>query len=270
MMSKNELIKQPSLIMGILNITPDSFSDGGKYNTVQDATMHVREMIRDGANIIDIGGVSTRPGYSYVSISEEIKRVIPVIKAVRETFPDVVISVDTWRSEVAELAIQAGANMLNDEWGAKYDRRMAELAKIHNIPICLMHNRSDSNYTNFMEDVKNDLLESVGICKDVGVPDKHIILDPGFGFVKTDKQNLEILRHIDEIVVLGYDVLLATSRKSTIGLVLDLPVHERMEGTGATVVFGISKGCRIFRVHDVKNIARMARMTDAIVGNITI
>ncbi len=261
---------QTSLVMGILNITPDSFSDGGAYMDVQEAVLHAEKMVRDGASIIDVGGVSTRPGHSEVSIHEETNRVIPVIKALRKALPNTYLSIDTWRSEVAEAAVLAGADLLNDQWGAKKDSKMAAIAAKYDIPICLMHNRMDRDYENFMEEVKADLEESVAICRRAGVKDEHIILDPGFGFAKSVEQNLEVLRRIDEIVALGFEVLLGTSRKSTIGQVLNLETNDRIEGTGATVVYGLAKGCRIVRVHDVLEIARMVRMTDAIMGHIAL
>lgn len=258
------------MVMGILNVTPDSFSDGGKYMQLKEAVAHALQMAKDGAAIIDIGGISTRPGFLEVSPDEELTRILPVIKAVREVLPDIWISVDTWRAMVAEQAILAGADIINDQWGAKKEPQIAQIAAKYNVPICLMHNRENANYDDFLEDVKQDLLESVAIAKDAQVPDEHIILDPGFGFVKTPAQNLEILRRIDEIVALGYEVLLGTSRKSTIGLVLGGSPEERMEGTGATVVYGFTKGCTITRVHDVLPIAQMVRMTDAITGKLDI
>lgn len=255
------------MVMGILNITPDSFSDGGNYITQEQIKAKAIEMANDGAAIIDIGGESTRPGYREIPIDEEIERVIPAIRTVREALPDIWISIDTWKSEVALAAVQAGADIINDQWGAKRDPKIAQIAATFGAPIILMHNRTDRYYTNFMANVKEDLQESIEIVKNAGVPNHHILLDPGFGFVKTPAQNLEVLRRIDELVAMGHEVLLGTSRKSTIGLVLDLPVDERMEGTGATVVYGQTKGCTIFRVHDVKPIQRMITMTDAILGN---
>ncbi|MHC5252673.1 dihydropteroate synthase [Listeria kieliensis] len=260
----------PSMVMGILNMTPDSFSDGGKYIELEKAVEHAIQMAADGAEIIDIGAISTRPGHEPVSVDDERKRLLPAVRAVRAALPDIWISVDTWRSEVAEEAVLAGADFLNDQWGAKFDPRMADVAAKYQIPICLMHNRKDQAYTNFMENVKEDLLESIQICKDAGVPDELIILDPGFGFVKTKNQNLEVLRRVDELVDLGYEVLLGTSRKGTIGWVLDLPSDERVEGTGATVVYGVAKGCSIVRVHDVLPVARMVKMTDAITGKVVL
>ncbi|MDA5786422.1 dihydropteroate synthase [Listeria monocytogenes] len=258
------------MVMGILNVTPDSFSDGGKYMQVEEAVARALQMAEDGAAIIDVGGISTRPGFSEVTPDEELARIIPVIKAVRTKLPDIWISVDSWRAEVAEQAILAGADMINDQWGAKKEPKIAEVAAKYDVPICLMHNRENAQYDNFLEDVKKDLLESIAIAKAASVPDEHIILDPGFGFVKTPAQNLEVLRRIDEIVALGYEVLLGTSRKSTIGLVLGTTPGDRMEGIGATTVYGFSKGCTITRVHDVLPIARMVRMTDAITGKLDI
>lgn len=257
-----------SLIMGILNVTPDSFFDGGKYLNTQHAVARAIDMANNGASIIDIGGISTRPGFSEVSIEEERHRVLPIIKAVRQALPDIWISLDSWRSTVVEEGILAGVNFLNDQWGAKYDSKIAELAAKYDLPICLMHNRKNTDYTDFMTDVKKDLLESVQICQKAGLAKRNIILDPGIGFAKTPEQDLEIIRRIDEIVALDFEVLLGASRKSTIGKVLDLPVNQRMEGTGATTVYALSKGCSIVRVHDVTAMYRMARMTDGIMGKI--
>ncbi len=268
MLSKLWQTTHPTMIMGILNVTPDSFSDGGNYITEQQIKDKAIQMVREGAAIIDIGGESTRPGHREIPVDEELARVIPAIKVVREALPDVWISIDTWKSEVAIAAIEAGADIINDQWGAKKDPEIARVAAAFATPIILMHNRTNRDYDNYFENVKQDLQASIDITKQAGVPNHHILLDPGFGFVKTPAQNLEVLRRIDEIVALGYEVLLGTSRKSTIGLVLDLPVDERIEGTGATVVYGQVKGCTIFRVHDVKPIARMIKMTDAILGNI--
>lgn len=254
-------------VMGILNITPDSFSDGNKYIDLAAAVKQAESMVAAGASIIDVGGISTRPNFSEVDLEEERSRVIPVIEAIRKKFPEIWISIDTWRAETAEAAIVAGADLINDQWGGKQDPAILKVAATYNVPICLMHNHTNTDYDNFMEDVKRDLQESITLAKQAHIPDDHIILDPGFGFVKTPEQNLEVLRRIDEIVALGYEVLLGTSKKSTIGIVLDLPVEERSEGTGATIVYGITKGCKIVRVHDVLPMMRMVVMTDAILGN---
>lgn len=258
-------LNKKTLIMGILNVTPDSFSDGGNYDEVNAAVSHAREMVAGGADIIDIGGESTRPGFAKVSVEEELRRVIPMIRAISKEVK-VPISIDTYKAEVAKQAIEAGAHVINDIWGAKAEPKIAEVAARYNVPIILMHNRDNTNYRNLMADMIADLYESVKIAKDAGVPDENIILDPGIGFAKTVEQNLEVMRNLEKLNVLGYPVLLATSRKSFIGHVLDLPVEERVEGTGASVCLGIEKGCEMIRVHDVKEMARMAKMMDAMIG----
>jgi dihydropteroate synthase len=258
-------LNEKTAIMGILNATPDSFSDGGKYNEVDHAVMKAKEMVQNGADIIDIGGESTRPNAEKVSLDEEISRVIPIIKAVSEAV-HVPISIDTYKAEVAKLAIEAGAHIINDVWGAKADDNMAIVAAEKKVPIILMHNRDNLNYHNLLDDIVSDLMESISIVKSAGVMDENIILDPGIGFAKTYKQNLEVMDKLDVIANIGYPVLLGTSRKSMIGLALDLPVEERLEGTGATVCLGIERGCGIVRVHDVKEMSRMARMMDAMLG----
>ncbi|NKE07881.1 dihydropteroate synthase [Mesobacillus selenatarsenatis] len=254
-----------TLIMGILNVTPDSFSDGGKYNHLENAVTHAKQMIADGADILDIGGESTRPGHERISDEEEISRVVPAIEAISREIR-VPISIDTYKSKVAKSAVDAGAAIINDIWGAKEDPEIADVAAETGVPIILMHNRNDRNYSNFIRDVLNDLYESISIAKKAGVSDEQIILDPGIGFAKDLKENLEMMRHLDTLVSLGYPVLLGTSKKSMIGGVLDLPVSERTEGTGATVCYGIQKGCQIVRIHDVKEMSRMAKMMDAMMG----
>ncbi|WP_226679377.1 dihydropteroate synthase [Mesobacillus jeotgali] len=254
-----------TLIMGILNVTPDSFSDGGKYNHLDHAVLHAKQMIADGADILDIGGESTRPGHERISDEEEIGRVVPAIEAISKEV-QVPISIDTYKSKVAKSAVDAGATIINDIWGAKEDPEIANVAAETGVPIILMHNRNDRNYSNFIRDVLNDLYESITIAKKAGVSDEQIILDPGIGFAKNLRENLEMMRHLDTLVSLGYPVLLGTSKKSMIGGVLDLPVTERTEGTGATVCYGIQKGCQIVRIHDVKEMARMAKMMDAMMG----
>lgn len=263
--NKEFKIGERTYIMGILNFTPDSFSDGGKFNHMEDALKHVEDMINEGADIIDIGGESTRPNHTPVGEEEEIKRVIPIIKAVREKF-DIPISVDTYKAKVAEEAIKAGADLINDVWGFKKDKNMATVAAKYNVPCCLMHNRENKEYNSLMNDMLEDLKESIKIAKDAGVKDENIILDPGIGFAKTCEQNLEVMNNLEVIKTLGYPILLGTSRKSMIGLTLDLPVEERVEGTVATTVIGIMKdACDFVRVHDVKENLRAAKMTDAIV-----
>ncbi|MFE6139865.1 dihydropteroate synthase [Bacillus sp. NPDC057893] len=258
-------LNEKTLIMGILNVTPDSFSDGGSYNEVDAAVRHAKEMKNEGAHIIDIGGESTRPGFAKVSVEEEIKRVVPMIQAVSKE-AKIPISIDTYKAEVAKQAIEAGAHIINDIWGAKAEPKIAGVAAYYDVPIILMHNRDNMNYRNLMADMIADLYESIKIAKDAGVRDENIILDPGIGFAKTPEQNLEAMRNLEQLNVLGYPVLLGTSRKSFIGHVLDLPVEERLEGTGATVCLGIEKGCEFIRVHDVKEMARMAKMMDAMIG----
>lgn len=256
---------QKTIIMGILNMTPDSFSDGGKFNHIDQAVERACQMVKDGADIIDIGGESTRPGFAPVPLDEELERVIPVIQAISNEV-HVPISVDTYKAEVARQAITAGAHIINDIWGAKADPQMSKVAADLQVPIVLMHNRENQDYNVFYRDIVNDLYESISLVKNAGVKDENIILDPGIGFAKDLTYNLEMMRNLDKLVSLGYPVLLGTSRKSIIGSVLDLPVDERMEGTGATVCFGIQKGCQIIRIHDVKEMKRMATMMDALVG----
>ncbi|CAI9389661.1 dihydropteroate synthase [Niallia sp. Sow4_A1] len=257
--------EQKTMVMGILNVNPDSFSDGGKFNKVETALNHARQMVEDGADIIDIGGESTRPGYTEISIEEELERVIPIIERLTGEV-DVPLSIDTYKGEVARQALQAGAHIINDIWGAKRDPKMASVAAEFQAPIILMHNRDNLNYSSFLEEVVADLQDSIEIAKAAGVPFDNIILDPGIGFAKDLNRNIEMMRGLDKLVDMGYPVLLATSRKSLIGNVLNLPVTERVEGTGATICYGIQKGCHIIRVHDVKEMTRMARMMDALMG----
>ncbi|ASS94527.1 dihydropteroate synthase [Peribacillus simplex] len=254
-----------TLIMGILNVTPDSFSDGGKYNRIDAALKHAERMVNDGADILDVGGESTRPNYERISDDEEIERVAPIIEAISRNI-EVPISVDTYKSRVAEAAVKAGAHILNDIWGGKADSLMSNVAAEYKVPIILMHNRDNMGYEHFVRDVLQDLFESIMMVKDAGVKDENIILDPGIGFAKDLKLNLEMMRNLDKLVSLGYPVLLATSRKSMIGHVLDLPPSERMEGTAATICHGIQQGCQMVRVHDVKEMARTAKMMDALLG----
>lgn len=253
-------------IMGILNVTPDSFSDGGKWNSMDKALFHTEEMIRDGAEIIDIGGESTRPGYLRVTEEEEIERVIPYIEAVRKKF-NIPVSIDTYKARVANEAVLAGAGLINDIWGFKGDAKMAETAAKADVPCCIMHNRnlSEHPYGNVVEDVLNDLRESIETGLRAGVKKEHIITDPGIGFGKTLGDNLVVMNHVERLLELGYPVLLGTSRKSMIGLSLDLPVEERVEGTAATTVMGVMKGCSFVRVHDIKENYRAMKMTEAII-----
>lgn len=251
-------------IMGILNVTPDSFSDGGKYTEIGSALIRAEEMIREGASIIDIGGESTRPGYTKITDSEEIERVVPIIKAVKKNF-DIPISIDTYKSAVAEAALEAGADLVNDIWGLKYDPAMADVIKKHDVPVCLMHNKENIDYSDFLSDVLTDLKRSVDIAKSAGITDDKIIIDPGIGFAKSLEQNLILTNHLELLHKLGYPILLGTSRKSMIGLTLNLPKDERVEGTIATSVIGVMKGAMFIRVHDVQANYRAVKMTEAII-----
>ena len=254
-------------VMGILNVTPDSFSDGGKWNDMDSALRHVEEMVRDGADIIDVGGESTRPGYTLLSEEEEITRVTPVIRAIKERF-DIPVSLDTYKGAVAEAGIQAGADLINDIWGLKYDDKMARVVAESQLPCCLMHNRKEADYTDYMAEVLTDLRETLQIAKAAGVEQDKIILDPGVGFGKTYENNLEIINRMEELHTLGFPLLLGCSRKSVIGLTLDLPVDQRLEGTLVTTVLAVMKGYDFVRVHDVKENVRAIKMTEAILGSV--
>lgn len=250
-------------VMGILNVTPDSFSDGGKWNERDRALKHAEEMLAEGADMIDIGGESTRPGYTPVPEQEEIERTAPVIEALKQSF-DVPVSIDTCKAKVALAAISAGADMVNDIWGLKQDGQMAGVIGKSGLPCCLMHNRRDVNYKNFMEDVAEDLRESLRLAEAGGIAKEKIILDPGVGFAKDYRQNLEVIRRLEELRSLGFPLLLGCSRKSVIGLTLDLPAEERKEGTIVTTVFGVMAGRMFVRVHDVKENVRAVKMAEAV------
>ncbi|PYZ91573.1 dihydropteroate synthase [Salipaludibacillus keqinensis] len=256
---------EKTFIMGILNVTPDSFSDGGIYKGAVKAAERAQNMVLQGAHIIDIGGESTRPGATTVNEEEELRRVIQPLQAIRGAV-NVPISIDTYKANVAEKAIQAGANIINDVWGCKADSHMASVAAHYDVPIILMQNREKAEYDNLIEDMKKDLQESIDLCHKAGVKDERIILDPGIGFAKSYEDNVQVMRHLEEFTSLGYPLLLGTSRKSLIAKTLELPVDERMEGTGATVCLGIDKGCDIVRVHDVLEMSRMAKMMDVMIG----
>ncbi len=250
-------------VMGILNVTPDSFSDGGRWNHMDDALFHAQSMIDEGADILDIGGESTRPGYTRISDEEEIARVAPVIEAVKSRF-DIPISVDTYKSGVAKAAIAAGADLVNDIWGLKADPKMAEVIARANVPSCLMHNRKTAVYNQFLEDVVVDLKETLTIAERAGICKDTIILDPGVGFAKSYEQNLAITNHLEVVDALGCPILLGTSRKSMIGLTLDLPFDQREEGTMVTTVWAVQKGCMFVRVHNVQANVRAIKMAEAL------
>ena len=252
--------------MGILNVTPDSFSDGGLWQDIDKAIYHAQSMIDEGADIIDVGGESTRPDFINISINEEIDRVMPVIEALHKRF-DIPVSIDTSKSQVAKAAILAGASMVNDIWGLKHDPEMSKIIAENNVACCLMHNRKMINYTNFIMDVHDDLRQSVNIALNAGIASDKIILDPGIGFAKTYEMNLEIINLLDIIIDIGYPVLLGASRKSFIGKALDLPVHERIEGTLTTTVIAVMRCCSFVRVHDVKENKRVITMTEAIINS---
>ncbi|WP_163853018.1 dihydropteroate synthase [Paenibacillus elgii] len=261
---KQLLSGQRTVVMGILNATPDSFSDGGRYIDPIAAVARALEMIAQGADIIDVGGESTRPGAPVVSQEEELERVIPVIRALRQAGIDTPISIDTYKAETARQAMAAGASLLNDIWGLQKEPDMARVAVEYGCPIVLMHNRTEAVYANFIQDVIEDLRETVRRAHQAGIRDEQVILDPGIGFAKTYEHNLQLMNYLDRIVSLGYPVLLGTSRKSMIRRALDLPTDDVVEGTAATVALGIAQGCRVVRVHDVKAMRRVADMTDAI------
>jgi dihydropteroate synthase len=274
--------------MGILNITPDSFSGDGLLSNGDRLEQSLRQaeyFLKYHVDILDVGGESTRPGSRAVTADEEIERVIPVIEAVYKNFPEAIISIDTYKAKVAEAGFKAGAQILNDVWALRADPELASAAKKFNVPVILMHNRSNpasvevrenlgnayigSEYENLIEDVKRELLMSVEIAKKAGIEESQIVLDPGIGFGKKREHNLELINRLGEIRALGYPVLLGASRKSFIGFTLDLPADERIEGTAATAAVGITRGADIIRVHDVKEMSRVAKMTDAIVRNKT-
>ena len=261
--NKNFDLQNDCYIMGILNFTPDSFSDGGKWNDMDSALRHVEEMIREGAAIIDIGGESTRPGHIQITEQEEIERIVPVIRAVKERF-DVPVSIDSYKGSVVLAALECGADMVNDIWGFKYDEKVAEAVAKYDVPVCLMHNRNNTEYTDFVKEWLDDMRGCIDIAKAHGVSMDKIVMDPGFGFGKKPEHNLIAMHHLDKMKGLELPILLGTSRKSTLGLILDLPVEERVEATVATTVYGVAKGASIFRVHDVKENYRAMKTMQAI------
>ena len=260
---KNFDTERHTYVMGILNVTPDSFSDGGKWCGIDNALRHTEEMISQGVEILDIGGESTRPGYTFVEPEEEIERVVPVIRAIKERF-DIPVSLDTYKAQVAEAGIGAGADLINDIWGLKYDGRMAKVIAESGVCCCLMHNRKHAEYQDFLPDTLADLKESLRIAQEAGIASEKIIVDPGVGFAKNYDQNLEVLANLERYKCFDLPVLLGCSRKSVIGLTLDLPASEREEGTLATTVMAVMKGMAFVRVHDVEKNVRAIRMTEAV------
>lgn len=261
--STNLTLGDTTLIMGILNVTPDSFSDGGQYTLVERAVEHALQMMQDGADLIDIGGESTRPGHDPVSTEQELERVIPIIEALHRQAPHIPLSIDTYKAEVAKQALQAGAHIINDVWGGQADPLMVQVAAAAQCPIILMHNRDHMDYTDLVSDVLHGLQACIDHALQAGVQAEHIILDPGIGFAKTAQHNLQLMSQLDQLSSLGYPLLLGTSRKKFIRTVLDLPANDVVEGTTATTAFGIAQGCQIIRVHDIKQNKRMAMMCDA-------
>jgi len=252
-------------VMGILNITPDSFSDGGKYTETELALKKAEEMLHEGADIIDVGGESTRPGYVPISVEEEIERVMPVIEGIKANF-DIPISLDTYKAEVAKVGIAAGADLINDIKGLQGSAELARIIAESRVACSIMHNREFMNYNQFFTDMQNDLSAYIETARKAGIADDKIIIDPGVGFAKTHEQNLEVINRLEQFHCFGYPILLGTSRKSVIGLTLDLPVFERVEGTLVTTVMAVMKGCSFVRVHDIKENVRAIRMTEAILG----
>jgi dihydropteroate synthase len=271
-------------VMGVLNITPDSFSGDGiisKGDAVEVSLEQAKRFVAAGATILDVGGESTRPGSEPIEVEEERRRVIPVVKAIAKEFPDTLISIDTYKAVIAEEALNEGAQIVNDVWALRADPELRKVVAKHKCPVILMHNRSNpasvevranlgnayigAEYADVIEDVKRELMDSVKLARQSGIDDDRIILDPGIGFGKKVEHNLELINRLDEIRALGFPVLLGPSRKSFIGYTLDLPPDQRVEGTAAAVAVGIARGADIVRVHDVEYMTRVAKMTDALV-----
>lgn len=252
-------------MMGILNVTPDSFSDGGRFNNMDKALYQAEKLMEDGTDILDIGGESTRPNHIKITAEEEMERVCPVIEKIKQRF-DIPVSLDTYKPDVAKAGLAAGADLINDIWGLKWEADMAKVIADAGVPCCLMHNRSNIDYKDVVKDMLADLKESVKMALAAGISKRDIMLDPGIGFAKDLNMNLSVMKHLYQVKELGYPVLLGTSRKSMIGLTLGLPVEEREEGTLATSVMGLMAGCSVFRVHDVKANLRGLRMAEAILN----
>ena len=262
----NKDFKDHTYIMGILNVTPDSFSDGGRYSDLDSALKHAEEMIQQGADVIDIGGESTRPGYTHICTDEEIQRVCPVIEMIKQNF-DVPISIDTYHHDTAEAAIKSGADMINDIWGLRYDSgEMAATAARYGVHVCLTHNKREPVYTDFLKDVPADLSESIDIAVKAGISRDKLMIDPGIGFAKSYEQNLILTGNLQVLDKLQIPVVLGTSRKSMIGLALDLPSDQRIEGTIVTTVIAVQRGCLFVRVHDILQNKRAITMTEKLMG----
>ncbi len=256
-------------IMGIVNITPDSFSDGGDFFSLEKAVYHAKEMLRQGADIIDIGGESSRPGHTRISAEEELERVIPVIERIIDE-TDAIVSLDTIRPEVAEEGLKCGVHIINDIWGLQGDAGMAEVVTKYDVPVIIMHNKHDTHYEgDIIEEMNGFFKKSIEIALDAGIDEDKIVLDPGIGFGKVFEQNILVLRRLNEFKKLGFPILLGTSRKSSLGRILGVPPKERLEGTLATTAIGIMQGVDIVRVHDVEENLKAAKVADAIVRGIS-
>lgn len=250
-------------VMGILNVTPDSFFDGNNYNNIDSAIRRAVAIQEEGGDIVDVGGESTRPGYTMISDQEEIERVVPVIERIKKEI-DIPVSLDTYKSAVAKAGIAAGADLINDIWGLKWDAAMAEVIAKAGVACCLMHNRRETDYISFVEDVEADMAECIQLASKAGISDDKIILDPGVGFAKDTNQNLEIIACMDRLNQFGYPVLLGVSRKSVVGNVLNIPKEERLIGTVALDVIGVLKHASFVRVHDVKEHVQAVKMVEAV------
>ena len=251
-------------VMGIINLTPDSFSGDGLGADVESAVELALRFQEEGADILDIGAESTRPGHEKISIDEELNRLMPSLEAVAKRV-DLPISVDTYKAAVAKRAVDAGAVIINDIWGLKAESKLAQVAADTGAGLVLMHNQTGTKYVDLIPDIVSSLRDSVGTALEAGVLRENIIIDPGIGFGKNPDQNLEILNRLNQLTEVGCPVLTGTSRKSTLGLLLDLPPDQRVEGTAATVSLSIVRGADIVRVHDVKEMVRICRVTDAVV-----
>lgn len=250
-------------VMGIINVTPDSFSDGGRFVTMDKVIQRADSMVQEGASIIDVGGESTRPGYTMISDAEEISRVVPAIEAIKARM-DVPISIDTYKSAVAEAAICAGADMVNDIWGLQYDLRMKKTIKQYDVSVTITHNKNKIQYTDFVSDLVAEIQHLCDIALQSGITKDKIIIDPGIGFAKSMENNLSVMNHLKEIMAIGYPVLVGASRKSFIGNTLGLPVDQRLEGTLATTALAVQNGVQFVRVHDVKENVRLIKMLESI------
>ena len=258
--------KEKTYLMGILNFTPDSFSDGGKYSRIDRALFRVQQMIEEGADLLDIGGESTRPQATPVEVSEELSRVIPIIEAIKKNF-DIPLSLDTYKAIVAEEGIKAGADLINDIWGIQREQDMARVIARYQVPCCLMHNRKVGEYQDFIKDVMDDFSNILHTAERAGIKEENIILDPGIGFAKDTAQNLALLSQLKVCKELGFPILLGVSRKSVVGNVLNLPVEERLNGTLALNILGYMEGCAFLRVHDVRPHKEALTMLEAVKGN---